>query len=57
MKLLTRVPAVSGLIEGRIEWPLVGLGFVIAIGIGLLGSLIPARRVVRMAPVEALRHE
>jgi putative ABC transport system permease protein len=57
LKVLTRVPAVSGFIDGHIDPLLLGYGFLIAIGVGLLGGIIPARRATRMMPTEALRHE
>jgi putative ABC transport system permease protein len=57
LRLLTRVPAVNGVIDGRIEPILIFYGFAIAIGVGLLGGLIPAQRAAKMMPTEALRHE
>jgi putative ABC transport system permease protein len=55
--LLTRLPRVNGLIEGRIEPYLFGYGLVIALFIGLLASILPALRAAQMLPTEALRHE
>jgi putative ABC transport system permease protein len=57
LRLLTRSPAVNGLIEGRIQPQLLGYGLLIAIVLGLLGSILPAVRAARMLPTEALRHE
>jgi putative ABC transport system permease protein len=55
--LLTRTPAVNGLIEGYISLELLGSALLIAIVLGLLGSILPAVRAARMLPTEALRHE
>jgi putative ABC transport system permease protein len=57
LRLLTRSPTVNGLIEGRIQPELLGYALLIAIGLGLLGSILPAVRAARMLPTEALRHE
>jgi putative ABC transport system permease protein len=57
LQILTRVPAVSGLIDGHINLMLIVEGFLIAIGLGFLAGIIPARRAARMSPTEALRHE
>jgi putative ABC transport system permease protein len=54
---LTHVPAASGVISGRIEPYLFGYGLLIAVVLGLLGSILPAIRASRMLPTEALRHE
>jgi putative ABC transport system permease protein len=54
--LLTRMPAVNGLIEGHISWLVVGQGFAIAIIVGLVGGLLPAIRASKLSPAEALRH-
>jgi len=55
--LLTRVPTVNGLIEGRIEPDLMAEGICIALVIGVLSSIVPAIRSSQMLPTEALRHE
>jgi putative ABC transport system permease protein len=55
--LLTRVPSVNGLIDPRVEPFFLVFGFVIAVVLGLLGSVIPAIRAAQMMPTEALRHE
>jgi putative ABC transport system permease protein len=54
---LTRVPMVNGLIEGRVSPVMVLYGFLLAIAVGLLGGIFPARRAARMLPTAALRHE
>lgn len=57
VRLLTQVPAVSGLIDGRIDpiYALYGLG--IALVVGFLGGILPAFRASRLLPTEALRYE
>ncbi len=57
VRLLTRAPAVNGLIEGKVQPELLGYGLLIAIGLGLLGSILPAVRAAQMLPTEALRYE
>ncbi len=57
VRLLTRLPIVSGLIDGRIEPRFVGYGLVIAVLVGLLGGSLPAFRASRMLPSSALRYE
>lgn len=57
LRVLTHTPAVNGLIEGHIDPELLGFALLIAIVLGLLGSLLPAVRAARMLPTEALRHE
>jgi putative ABC transport system permease protein len=57
VNLLTRVPAVSGLIDGHISPLLILYGFLIAVGVGLVGGIVPARRAARMLPIAALRYE
>jgi putative ABC transport system permease protein len=54
---LSRVPTVNGVIDGRIQPIYLGYGFLIAVVLGLLGSVLPAIRATRMMPTEALRHE
>ena len=57
LKILTHVPLVNGLIDGRLEPLLILEGFLIAIAVGVVGGVLPARRAARLLPVEALRHE
>ncbi len=54
--MLTRMPAVNGLIEGHISLIVIGQGFLIAILVGLIGGLLPAIRASKLSPSEALRH-
>ena len=57
VRLLTRVPAVNGLIDGRIP-PIVGVyGLALALLVGLVGGILPALRASKMLPTAALRYE
>jgi putative ABC transport system permease protein len=57
VRLLTKVPTVSGLISGHIN-PIFALyGLLIALVVGFLGGLLPAYRASRMLPTAALRYE
>jgi putative ABC transport system permease protein len=40
-----------------VEWGTVALGLAVAVTIGLLGGVFPARRLVRLRPVEVFREE
>ncbi|MEM6778428.1 MAG: ABC transporter permease [Planctomycetota bacterium] len=55
VKLLTQMPAVNGLIEGKISPWVVGQGILIALVVGFLGGLLPAFTASRLSPNEALR--
>ena len=57
VRLLTRVPAVSGLISGRIHPVFVLYGLSIALVVGFIGGLLPAYRASKMLPTVALRYE
>jgi putative ABC transport system permease protein len=57
LRVLTHTPAVNGLIEGHIDPELLGFALLIAVLLGLVGSLLPAFRAARMLPTEALRYE
>lgn len=52
---LSQAPAVKGILSPSIEWSVMVQGFVLAIGIGLLGAMLPAWRAARMLPTEAFR--
>lgn len=54
--MLTRMPAVNGLIEGKISFLVIAQGFAIAIVVGIIGGFLPAIRASRLSPSEALRH-
>jgi putative ABC transport system permease protein len=55
--LLTKVPTVSGLIDGRIEPRFFVYGLLLALAVGLIGGLLPAYRASRLLPTVALRYE
>lgn len=57
VRLLTLVPTVSGFIDGRIQPVFVLYGLAIAVGVGLLGGILPAYRASAMLPTAALRYE
>jgi len=57
VKMLTMVPTVNGLLEGKID-PIVFLyGGLLALGVGILGGFFPAMIAARMTPTDALRKE
>ncbi len=56
-KLLSRFPAAAGVIEGNLPPSVILEGFMIALGVGLLGAAYPAYRGAQLLPTEALRHE
>jgi putative ABC transport system permease protein len=57
VRLLTKVPTVSGLIDGRIEPRFFVYGLLLALVVGLIGGLLPAYRASRLLPTVALRYE
>jgi putative ABC transport system permease protein len=57
LNVLTRVPLVNGFVDGRLPPLLVLEGFLIALAVGVVGGMLPARRAARLLPVTALRHE
>jgi putative ABC transport system permease protein len=57
VRLLTRVPMVSGFIDGRIEPRFFFYGLLLAVVVGLIGGLLPAYRAARLLPTVALRYE
>lgn len=57
VQTLTRLPRVSGFIDGNIQPIYFFYGFAIAVLVGLLGGIFPARRASRMLPTAALRQE
>jgi putative ABC transport system permease protein len=55
--LLSRAPAASGILAPEIDVSILLRGFVIAMGIGLLGAWLPAWRAARLLPTEAFREQ
>lgn len=55
VKLLTQMPMVNGLIEGRIGSDIVFMGILVAVLVGFVGGLLPAISASRLSPNEALR--
>jgi putative ABC transport system permease protein len=49
------VPAVNGLIEGRIDPNVLLQGLIVAVVVGLVGGILPALAAGRLRPAEALR--
>jgi putative ABC transport system permease protein len=54
---LSRMPAVSNIIDNKIPPGVIVQGFVIALLVGLLGAAYPAYRGAQLQPTEAIRHE
>ena len=55
VKILSQLPAVNGLIEGKIDWFIVMQGMLLAIAVGLLGGLVPAVAASRLSPASAIQ--
>lgn len=55
VKLLTKMPAVNGLIQGQISGAILIQAFSVAAIVGLLGGLLPAISASRLAPTVALK--
>ena len=56
-RLLSRLPAVNGLIDGSIGPLVFGQGFAIALAVGFAGAAWPAYHGARLRPADAVRHE
>jgi putative ABC transport system permease protein len=57
LRVLSRFPATSGLIDGQFSpWALV-LGFALALGISIVGAAYPAWWGARLSPMEAIRRK
>lgn len=52
---LSQAPLVKGLLVPAIDWQVALQGFLLAVGIGLLGAILPAWRAAQMLPTEAFR--
>lgn len=57
VQMLSNLPAAGRMVSGEISWQVMMQGFLIAIGLGLLGGLYPAWSAARLPPVEGLRHD
>ncbi len=57
VRLLTLVPTVNGLIDGRIPPIVLAYGLAVTLLVGLCGGLLPAYRASRMLPTAALGYE
>jgi putative ABC transport system permease protein len=57
VRLLTNLPAVNNLIAADIQWIYFVYGVVLAVTVGLIGGIIPARRASKLMPTVALRQE
>ena len=55
--LLARAPAAAGILAPTIDPAILAQGFLIALGIGLLGAWLPAWRAARLPPTEAFREQ
>ena len=55
--LLARAPAAAGILAPAIDGSILARGFLIALGIGLLGAWLPAWRAARLLPTEAFREQ
>ncbi|MGW8256069.1 MAG: ABC transporter permease [Thermoguttaceae bacterium] len=56
-RVLSSMPAVAGVIDTSVAPSVIIEGFMIALGVGLLGAIYPAYRGAQLMPTEALRHE
>jgi putative ABC transport system permease protein len=56
VRLLTQVPAVNGLIQGRLDWIVLAQGLGVALLVGFLGGLLPAISASRLTPAQALQN-
>jgi putative ABC transport system permease protein len=55
VRLLCKLPAISGYLDGYIAPQVYLQGIVVAVGLALVGGLYPALRAARLLPTEALR--
>ncbi len=57
VKFLSRLPISAGLVAGDVDLLVIGQAFLLAVCIGLIGSLYPALWSARLLPTEALRQK
>ena len=57
VKFLSRLPISAGLVSGDVGLSVIGQAFLLALCIGLIGSVYPALWSARLLPTEALRHK
>jgi putative ABC transport system permease protein len=57
VKGLTQLPVAAGVITGRVGAPVLLQGFLVALGVGLVGSIYPALWSANLLPTEALRRK
>ena len=56
-RFLSNLPAASNFLEGSIAPSVFAKGFLLALGVGLVGGVYPAVRAARLLPSEGLRHD
>ena len=56
-QVISRLPAANGMVVPNISPAVVGIGFLLALLVGLVGGAYPAYRGASLAPTEALRYE
>lgn len=55
VQFLTWLPVARGFVSGQIDLSIIMQAMAIAIGVGIIGGLLPAMNATRLAPAEALR--
>ena len=54
---LAQAPAAKGILSPSIDTPIIIQGLVLALGIGVLGAILPAWRAAQLLPTEAFREQ